>query len=66
MDFYRNYEDHCMDEVDLSIGYEADIISQKYAYLPLWILYYFQIQTMFEEVKEVIEKLELKKHNRNF
>jgi hypothetical protein len=66
LDYYVNYKDHCMDEVDLSIGYETDIISPKYACLPLWILYYFQIKTTFEEVKEVIEKLEFQKHNRKF
>jgi hypothetical protein len=63
LDFYTEYYDHCLNDVDLSIGFEAQIPSENYAYLPLWILYYFHPNSTLSDIQTTLENLERKKHD---
>ncbi|WP_374166778.1 glycosyltransferase family 10 domain-containing protein [Arcticibacter sp. MXS-1] len=49
VDQYRGYDDHCLKDVDLSIGFEY-LDASNYLRFPLWITWFFKPLLDFENV----------------
>jgi hypothetical protein len=52
---YRKYGDHCLREVDLSLGFEF-LDEKNYRRLPLWLLYYFQPYDTREIIQQKLDE----------
>lgn len=64
-DRFSDYDDYCLNDVDLSIGFREYDNVNNYIRLPLWIIYLFEPEkTTLKDIKEGIESLEKNKHNR--
>ena len=50
------FSDHCVDEVDLSMGYDY-IDHPHYVRLPLWILFFVQPEMTFEDLEKRIDQI---------
>ena len=50
------FSDHCVDEVDLSMGYDY-IDHPHYVRLPLWMLFFVQPEMTFEDLEKRIDQI---------
>jgi hypothetical protein len=55
----RNYLDHCLDDVDLSLGFDY-ISAKNYLRFPLWYVFFIDPVANLQSIKHWIERIESK------
>lgn len=55
---WNEYNDHCIPEVDLSLGFEY-IEAENYLRFPLWLLYILDPRSDYQSVKDSVHKMSI-------
>ena len=60
-DFINNYHDHCLSDVDLSLGFDY-IDNEKYLRFPIWYLYFIDPKSNLTQIQNWINDIEINKN----
>lgn len=53
---WRKFADHCVEEVDLSLGFDY-LDNSNYLRFPIWILFFIRPDATFEDIKQKIKTI---------